>query len=55
MDEEQSTNAGLAQENSFSPARFLSLLRLVKSAPTTEECNKYDLTAAPCFGLTNQS
>jgi len=51
LDEKQSTYAGLAQENGFSATSSLSLLRLVKSAyaPAREECNKYDLTAAPCF------
>jgi hypothetical protein len=38
MDEEKSTFAGLAQENGFSPAYFLSLLRLVKSAAKLCTC-----------------
>jgi hypothetical protein len=32
LDEEKSTYAGLAQENGFSPAYLLSLLRLIRSA-----------------------
>jgi hypothetical protein len=35
LDEEKLTYAGLAQENGFSPAYVLSLLRLVKSAAST--------------------
>jgi hypothetical protein len=51
----KSIYAGLAQENGFFPEGFLSLLKLVKStgkescAPVREECNKYDLPAAPWF------
>jgi hypothetical protein len=54
LDEEMLKHASLAQENGFSPVRLHNLLRLVKgaarlSAPAREECNKYDLTAVPCF------
>jgi hypothetical protein len=50
-----SAYAGLALEIGFSLAYLLSLLRLVKRAATTicapvrEECDKYDMTAGPCF------
>jgi hypothetical protein len=53
LDEEKSTHAGLAQQNSFGPEFLHSLLRLQKSTakPKTcrEECNEYDLTAVPHF------
>jgi hypothetical protein len=51
LDEEKSKHAGLAQKNDFGPTFFHSLLRLMHSkAPHAEEdCNKYDMTAAPCF------
>ncbi len=57
----KSIYAGLAQENGFFPEGFLSLLKLVKStgkescAPVREECNKYDLPAAPWFWLANHN
>ncbi len=45
--------ASLAQENGFALAYVLCLPRLIKAqqscAPVREECNKYDLTTAPCF------
>ncbi len=52
----KSTYPHAAQENGFSPAFLLSLLRLVKAqqscAPATrEECNKYDPIVDPCFCL----
>jgi hypothetical protein len=40
LDEEKSKYAGLSPENGFAPAKLCS---------ATEECNKYDLSAAPCF------
>jgi hypothetical protein len=53
LEEENSSYVGLAQENGFSPAYLLSLLRLVKSAAKIctcrEEYNKHDMTSAPCF------
>jgi hypothetical protein len=53
LDEEKLTYAGVGQENSFSPAYLISVLRPEKAqqicSPGREECNKYDLTAAPCF------
>jgi hypothetical protein len=59
FDERNSTYAaGLVQENSFSPAYLVSVLRLVKSsakqscAPAREECNKYDHL---CFLLANHN
>ncbi len=57
LGEEKSKHAGLAQQNGFSPAFLHSLLRLVKGscAPARAECNKYDLTAAPCFWLANHN
>jgi hypothetical protein len=42
----------LAQENAFPHVYLLSLVRLVNRAAnvcTRQECNKYDLTAAPHF------
>jgi hypothetical protein len=47
--EEKSKCASLAQENDFAPAYLLNLLRLVVKGTTKlrEECNKYDLFAAP--------
>jgi hypothetical protein len=43
----------LAHENGFAPANVISLLRLIKGQqscpPSREECNEYDLTAAPCL------
>ncbi len=53
LDEEKLTYAGVGQENSVSPAYLISVLRPEKAqqicSPGREECNKYDLTAAPCF------
>jgi len=51
------TGAGISRrvrtaQHWFSPTYLVNLLRLVTQqncAPTTEECNKYDLTADPCF------
>jgi hypothetical protein len=50
------TFIGLAQEIGFSPTCFLSLLAeagenrsKALNQPAREECNKCDLTAAPCF------
>jgi hypothetical protein len=52
LDEEKSKHAGLARQNAFGTAFLHSLLRLVKGEEKLnnckEECNKYDLTAAPC-------
>jgi hypothetical protein len=49
----KSKHASLAQQNGFDPAFLHSLLRpaqgTAKLTPAREECNKYDLTAAPCF------
>jgi hypothetical protein len=49
------THAGLAQEIGFAPACLQSLIRLSQAgeicARAGEECNKYDLTATPCFRL----
>jgi hypothetical protein len=44
----------LAQQNGLGLAFLHNLLRLVKGTAKLntcpgEECNKYDLTAAPCF------
>ncbi len=47
----------------FCPCMFAHLLRLGKGtaklctccAPAGEECNKYDLIAAPCFWLVNHN
>ncbi len=33
----------------FFPPNLLSLVRLVKGAPATGECNKYDLTSVSFF------
>ncbi len=56
LDEEKSNPACLAQQNGFWPNILHGLLRLVKAqqslTPAREECNKYDLTDAPCFWLT---
>jgi hypothetical protein len=53
LDEETSKRAALAGENSFEQAYLHSLLRLEKCnqgcAPARKECNKYNLTAGPCF------
>jgi hypothetical protein len=53
LDEEKSKHASLAQQNGFVPAFWQSLLRLLKGTasltPAREECNKYDVTAAPYF------
>jgi hypothetical protein len=53
LDEETSKDAALNGENGFEQAYLHSLLRLEKGnqrcAPARKECNKYDLTAAPCF------
>jgi hypothetical protein len=57
-DKEKSTYASLAQENAFPHVYLLSLVRLVNRAAnvcTRQECNKYDLTAAPHFGLLNHN
>jgi len=51
-EKEKSTYASLAQENAFPHVYLLSLVRLVNRAAnvcTGQECNKYDLTAAPHF------
>jgi hypothetical protein len=64
LDEEKSKHAGLAEKNDFGPTFLHSLLSLMHSkappakeecAPPSqeEECNKYDMTAAPCFWLAN--
>jgi hypothetical protein len=52
--EEKSKHVGLVHQNSFGPAFLHILFSMVKGAqqiliPAREECNKYDLTAAPCF------
>ncbi len=54
LDEEKSKHVGLVHQNSFGPAFLHILLSMVKGAqqiliPDREQCNKYDLTAAPCF------
>jgi hypothetical protein len=51
-EKEKSTYASLVQENAFPHVYVLSLVRLVNRAAnvcTRQECNKYDLTAAPHF------
>jgi hypothetical protein len=50
----------LAQHYGFGPAFLYSLLRLVKGIAKLntcqrEECNKYDLTAAPCSWLADHN
>jgi len=54
LDEEKSKHVGLVHQNIFSQAFLHILLSMVKGAqqiltPAREECNKYDLAAAPCF------
>jgi hypothetical protein len=57
MDEENPTCTGLTQENGFGSAYLYKLPWLVRGAVAMctcrKECNKYDLTAAPCFWLTH--
>jgi hypothetical protein len=51
LDEEKSEYSSLAQQIGFDRAFMYSLLRLVKGIAKLciEECNKYNLPAAPCF------
>jgi hypothetical protein len=53
LDEGKSTHTGLVQKNGFGPVFLHNLLTLVKGqqslTPAREECNKYGLTAHPCF------
>ncbi len=51
LDEEKSEYTSLAYQVGFGRAFLYSLLRLVKGIAKLciEQCNKYNLSAAPCF------
>jgi hypothetical protein len=51
LDEEKSEYSSLAQQIGFGRAFLYTLLRLEKGIAQLciEECNKYNLPAAPCF------
>jgi hypothetical protein len=50
LDEEKSKYAGLSPENGFALANLLMPVKgIAKVCTAREGCNKYDLSAAPCF------